>query len=250
MTKKPKKIFTSANIEKLLSNRFAPPAWAFLPQVRNGTGYARTARTADAIAMSLYPSRGLYLNGFEIKISRSDWLNELKNPDKAEAIAKYCDYWWIVAPKDIVKIEELPSNWGLMIPFGATTKIVKEAKQLKSKNPDKLFLAGVLRKAQEVITPTAELREEHKKGYDLGKNNTESNFKWEKDEHKKLKQTVLEFEQASGVKIDTWQDSKEIGEAVKLVLNGEYLRIKKNLQRLLKNAEDIVIDIKENLGKK
>ena len=244
-----KKIFTSMDIENLLSNRFSPPAWAFLPQVRNCTGYARTIRTADALAMGLYPSRGLYLHGFEIKINRGDWLNELKTPDKAEAIAKFCDYWWIVAPKDIIKIEELPSNWGLMIPHGTTTKIVKEAKQIKSKNIDRLLLAGILRKAQEVITPTAELREEHKKGYDSGRKRAESSFKWDRDEHKKLKQTVLEFEKASGIKIDTWQDSKEIGEAVKLVLNGEHLRIKKNLKRLLKNAEDIVIDIKENLGK-
>ena len=244
-----KKIFTSMDIENLLSNRFSPPAWAFLPQVRNSTGYARTIRTADALAMGLYPSRGLYLHGFEIKINRGDWLNELKTPNKAEAIAKFCDYWWIVAPKDIVKIEELPSNWGLMIPHGATTKIVKEAKQIKSKNIDRLLLAGILRKAQEVITPTAELREEHKKGYDSGIKSAESDFKWEKEKHKELKQAVFEFEKASGIPINTWRDNKKMGEAVKLVLSGAHLRNKQRLEDLLKDAEKIVVDIKENLGK-
>lgn len=247
MTKKTTKVFTSENIENLLSNRFSPPAWAFLPQVRNGTGYAKAVRTADALAMGLYPSRGLYLHGFEIKVHRSDWINELKNPAKAEAIAQFCDYWWIVAPKDIVKSEELPSNWGLMIPYGATTKIIKEAKQLKSKNPDKVFLAGVLRKAQETITPTAELRENYIKGREVGRKNAENTFKWAKDDHRKLQQAVREFEKASGVKIDTWQNNKEIGEAVKMVLSGAHLRNKQRLNNLLGNAEQIVLDIKENL---
>jgi len=109
--KKVKKIYTSSDLEEKLSYKFSTPAWAFLPQVRNGTGYLRnTTRTADAIAMSLYPSRGLDLHGFEIKVSRTDWLGELKNPEKAEAIAQFCDYWWIVAPKEIINLDEVPYN--------------------------------------------------------------------------------------------------------------------------------------------
>ena len=47
----------------------------------------------------VWPSRGLYLHGFEIKVHRNDWLRELKNPAKAEEIAGYCHFWWVVATR-------------------------------------------------------------------------------------------------------------------------------------------------------
>lgn len=242
------KILTENDIIDLLENRFCPPAWAFLPQVRNGTGYLRTTRTADAIAMGLWPSRGLYLNGFEIKVRRSDWFAELKNPEKAEEIASFCDYWWIVAPKDMVRVDELPSLWGLMIPHGTTTKIIKEAKPLKAKPIDKLFLAAILRRTQEVVTPQAKLNEEFKDGEKKGKEVAQKSFKWQEEEHRELKETVRKFEKISGVKIDCGWRLEESAEAVKMVLNGEHLRIKQQLKNLLEKSQKITEDIKKELG--
>jgi len=95
---KTEKPLTEAKLIVLLKERFAAPEFAFLPHVRNGTGYARgTTRTADALAMSLWPSRGLELYGFEIKSERRDWLRERENPEKAEEICRFCDRWWVVA---------------------------------------------------------------------------------------------------------------------------------------------------------
>ena len=48
-----------------LKTRYNSPEYCLLPQVRNSTGYSSKVRTADAIAMSLWPSRGLTLTGFE-----------------------------------------------------------------------------------------------------------------------------------------------------------------------------------------
>jgi len=243
---KKNKTITSADIEQLLFNRFCPPAWAFIPQVRSATGYGNPIRTADALAMGLWPSRGLELHGFEIKVSRSDWISELKNPAKAEEIAGYCDFWWIVAPKDLIKVEELPTPWGLIIPHGATTKIVKQAEKMKSTAPDKFFLAAILRKAQEVITPQAKIKEALKEGKEEGIKEEKQNFKWAKEQHEEFKKTVATFEKAAGIKIDRW-NMGDIGSAVKMVLDGEHLRAKKSLKNLLFTAEAIVNDIKENL---
>jgi hypothetical protein len=88
---------TAKELTKLLSERYKGPEYAFLPQVRNQTGYGNTRdgiRTADGLALSLYPSRGIHLHGFEIKVSRSDWLTEKAFPAKADAIGKYCHFWW------------------------------------------------------------------------------------------------------------------------------------------------------------
>ena len=60
----------------LLALRYAPPAYAFFEEVRAQTGYA-AGGSADGLALSLWPSRGIELHGFEVKVSRSDWLREL-----------------------------------------------------------------------------------------------------------------------------------------------------------------------------
>lgn len=52
-----------------LGKTFLSPSYAMLTQVRNGTGMSRNARTADAMFMSLWPSRGIYLAGIEVKVS-------------------------------------------------------------------------------------------------------------------------------------------------------------------------------------
>lgn len=66
----------TAELEVLLRERYQGRDWAFLLQVPDGTGMAKS-RTADALAMGLWPSKGLNLHGFEVKASRSDWLAEL-----------------------------------------------------------------------------------------------------------------------------------------------------------------------------
>lgn len=246
--KREKKTITAEDLVDLLGNRFCPPAWAFIPQVRNGTGFLSVTRTADAIAMGLWPSRGLHLNGFEIKVNRGDWLGELKRPDKAEEIAQFCDFWWIVAPKDLIKVEELPTPWGLMIPHGKTTKIIKQAEQLEPIPIDKLFLAAILRRTQETITPQARLNAEFKEGEKRGKGKAQQNFEYAEGIHKELEEKVAKFEKLSGVKImDSWR-VEDAAEAVKMVMKGEHLRVKQQLQNLLTTAKEIAKNIEEQLS--
>ncbi len=124
--------------------------YAFFDHVRNSTGHARTVRTADALALGLWPSRGLELHGFEIKSHRSDLLRELKNPAKADEIARYCDYWWIVtgSPK-VAKPGELPKPWGLMIPHGSGLKIAKPAELLEPQPLSRGLVAAIVRRLRE-----------------------------------------------------------------------------------------------------
>ena len=76
------------------------------------TGRAPESR-ADALVVSLWPSRGIELCGFEFKVARGDWLAELKSPAKAEAIGRHCDRWCVFAAPGVVKAGELPVDWGL-----------------------------------------------------------------------------------------------------------------------------------------
>lgn len=92
--------------------------YAFLTHVRNEAGFAAT-RTLDALTVSLWPSRGMELHGYELKCSRSDWVRELREPAKAEAFIGRLDrFSLVIADASIVADGELPPTWGLVVAKG------------------------------------------------------------------------------------------------------------------------------------
>lgn len=86
-----------------------------------------TSRRFDFVAIMGWSSRGHEVQGFEIKVARSDWLRELKEPAKAEPLASLCTRWWIVAPPGVVKVEELPPAWGLLVVHPEQIRTGKQA---------------------------------------------------------------------------------------------------------------------------
>lgn len=93
--------------------------YAIAEHVRSAAGFDAT-RTADFIAMDLWPSKGLAFHGHEVKVSRSDWLTELKDPTKADEFKRYMDYWWLVVSDPAIVRGDLPSDWGLLVAAKAT----------------------------------------------------------------------------------------------------------------------------------
>lgn len=215
---------TAAEVINALAKLYGPPENAFLTDVRNTTGFSSKVRSADAVAMSLWPSRGVYLTGFEVKVSRADWIKELKNPAKAEEIARYCRLWFVAAPIGLIKAEEVPPNWGLIeIREAGGTKITKSAQPNEEQPPTWEFFASLLRNVAERYVPTAILDAKLGERYETMKKNYESSRKFDEsraqNELTKLRTNIAAFEQASGVAIDRYSDhyNREIGEAVKLV---------------------------------
>ncbi len=95
------------------------PRYVVAEHVRNQCGFGGhwgtgPLRTADAIAVDLWPSSGNAIHGFEVKTSRADWRTELKDPAKAEAFRPYCDHWWLVVPDAGIVQHDLPPGWGLL----------------------------------------------------------------------------------------------------------------------------------------
>lgn len=135
----------SSDVRAAISVAYRQPEWATFFEVADGTGMRKT-RSADAIAVNMYPSRGLTINGFEIKVDRSDWRRELADPAKAEAIARYCDFWWIAAPKDLIDPKTLPTTWGLTeVDEKGFLRVKVQAKALKSIAVNRSFFAALCR---------------------------------------------------------------------------------------------------------
>lgn len=141
----------STDFLSLLRTRYPAEAYALFPEVQSATAYQGRQR-CDALAMGLWPSRGLDVIGFEFKASRSDWLRELHSPDKAEEIFQFCDRWYLVADgAAIVRAGELPSTWGLLVVHGDLLSEEVSAPKLDAKPFERQFVAAVLRKAQQEI---------------------------------------------------------------------------------------------------
>ncbi len=131
---------TERSMLDLLRNRYSVdagngPRYVFAEHVRNYCGFAgygtsTALRTADAIAVDLWPSSGHLVHGFEVKVSRSDWLTELKDPEKAEAFRPYVDHWWLVVPDANIVRNDLPAGWGLLVLTGGTLRARKSAPRL------------------------------------------------------------------------------------------------------------------------
>lgn len=177
--------------------------------------------------MCLWPSRGLAITGIEVKSFRSDWLRELKQPEKAEGIFKFCDYWYLVTTTtEVAKLEEIPETWGWMALKGTKLVTMKEAPKLEAQPLSRHFVAAMLKRATQGMVPESEVAAKIKEGAETmaarNKSYAQENMDRVSKMYKELQEKVRDFEQASGVQINRYSsgNAKDIGEAVRLVLSG------------------------------
>ncbi len=243
--------FTAENLVHRLRERFPAPAWATLTEVRNGTGFQRDARTADALSMSVWPSLGLEIHGFEVKVSRTDWKRELADPGKAAEIQRFCDRWWVVAAPGVVQAGELPPTWGLLEPTGKTLRATTEAPKLGAEPITRLFLASLFRsldgQSPSQLAIEAAVSAERKRSAESFEQATAAAQRAGRHESDRLKKAIDEFETASGVRIDGW-DNRQIGAAVKLVLRGGIEKQRRELEWIKKHAEETAENIRAALA--
>ncbi|MFA5056527.1 MAG: hypothetical protein WC485_00300 [Opitutaceae bacterium] len=235
-------------VKNALRFHFDSRAYALLWEVGNGTGM-NCSRHADALVMSLWPSRGLTLAGVEIKVSRTDWLKELKDPEKAESVLRYCDHWYmVVGDRSIIRDGELPEGWGLLVPNGSGLKIKVKPERLNPKPIDRGFLAAIMRRVAEQGADAELLKKAHDDGYKLGFESSERTSSRIREQLAEKERDIIAFQKASGIKIDGWKGAENIGNAVRAVLNGEHNRELSWLRHIRETAEKIVDAVKETEG--
>lgn len=131
--------------------------YAFLTHVRNAAGFDAT-RTLDALTLSLWPSRGMELHGYEIKCSRADWLREKADPGKAETFIQRLDrFSLVVTDPTYVADGELPPDWGLISVRNNKLHTDVAAPKLVRSNEERMisrtWLVCLLRAAGEAVIP-------------------------------------------------------------------------------------------------
>lgn len=121
-----------------------------LEQVPDGTGMHQR-HWIDVAVFSLWASKGLYRFAFEIKVSRSDFIQELQNPMKHKWALECFHQFWFVAPLDVIRIEELPPNIGWMYPRGDKLAVKRHAVPNPNPKLDDVLLAAFMRAASKEI---------------------------------------------------------------------------------------------------
>ena len=101
------------------------PRYICAEHVRTTAGFG--CRTMDFAAVDTWESSmrngSLTIHGVEVKVSRSDWLREVKDPAKSAETMKWATHCWLAVPYSaLVKREELPEGWGLLVMEGTFDK--------------------------------------------------------------------------------------------------------------------------------
>lgn len=237
-------------LRTLLRRKFPKEQAAMLYEVRDAAGFSAN-RSADVIMVGLWPSRGCKIEGFEVKVSRSDWLRELKKPEKAEAFVRYCDHWWVLAgDESVVRLSEVPETWGLMVPRGGGLGVLKDAPRLPAQPIERGFLAAMLKRACATGLDTPEVRAELdriKQDSDAKRTQAIENYTDVYGrELRALQCAVSDFEKASGVKISEYMGER-IGEAVRCVLAGEHTHRMRELHRIREQVKRLQEWLDENI---
>lgn len=144
-----KVILTDEQIRAFLRRRYEhQDQWIYLEELANATGSMATGRI-DAWAMNLWPSKKLERLAFEIKISRSDFLREIKQPSKRKAGLLASNEFYFVTPSGLLKKEEIPVECGLMEFNAAGEMFVKLAAPWRDTDrPSWLQVAAINRAMQ------------------------------------------------------------------------------------------------------
>lgn len=229
------------------------PEWATFWEVRDAAGFD-AKRSADCVAMNTWPSRGLVVHGVEVKVDRRDWLRELRDPAKSASIQRFCDFWWLaVDDQEIVKRDEVPETWGLLVLKGKSLSVAKDAPKLEAEPLTRGFVAALLRNATKGLVPKADVDERVKELLENHVTSHKSAVEWQAERDAKaleeLRARVDAFEKASGINVDDrydygpLRDPTKLGAAVKAIMQGSnrgwpsHLESARNL--LLGSAKDL-----------
>lgn len=233
---------------EFLRTRVGDEGYIVIGQVPDATG-ARQRRTMDALMVQCWPSRGLGLTAIEYKATVSDFRRELKQPDKADGIARYCTDMIVLAPKGVVPVAELPPAWGLW----EIHKTEKQCRLLRTKPPnpteepqpiDLVFLTSVLRARERYNGDSAKLEQMREADRAAEKRRIDDAVKYRTQDHRRLQEKVAQFEEASGVKIGASWNVERLGKnlAAYLANNDRFTvvldRQRTHLKRVLKDMDE------------
>jgi hypothetical protein len=251
------KPFTTSQVNQMLWNKYTEKGeYTLLFDVPNIVG-VRQERRCDAVAIGMWQSTGRLIHGFEVKVSRSDWLREVKDVTKADHFIAQCDRWWLVAgDASIAKSEEIPDAWGWMTATKTGLRIQRPAKQLPQDEHQmkRLWAFALIRRAAERgdvnSTEFQAQLQKHKAELDR---RAESELKRAISNaapaYERLLEKVKTFEEASGMKLEDWRlgNVGKLARRLNAIAEDGYGGFTRTLITQLKSLERLAKETKDAL---
>lgn len=240
---------TSAQIKVAIRSHFSA-GHKVLFEVSNDTG-AKIRTYADAVAVGIWPSTGHEVHGFEIKVSRSDFLAEMKNPAKSLPIYKHCHRWSLVCPAGMVDKDELPATWGLFAYKGEGLRKVKTAPLLQPEPLSPGFMAAIIRRAGEaddqlIATAVERARREISASMEETYKRRLSREIEERNHRRNVAaQRLDELESALGYQIPDYGDIKELAACIRAVRQSGVFSTFGGLSGIARQLEQSAMRIRE-----
>ena len=119
----------SSRLLRLIQDRHPSlKGWLVIAECPTTTGASRRGEYTrlDALAFAAWPSQGYRLIAYEIKVSRADFMREIQRPIKREPAERMCGECFFVTPPGIVKPEEVPEGWGLLVGTKKGDKLIQK----------------------------------------------------------------------------------------------------------------------------
>ena len=244
--------------EAMLAARYPSPEWATFFEVQNGTGWeynrpGRKARRADALAFGIWPSRGYAVHGFEIKRSRADWLSELADLTKSDAVGVYCDRWWLVLSEAKIALDsEVPETWGILAPKGAKLVALRDAPKREAVPLTRPQIAAILRQVGETTVPKSIVDKMIDERVEQAVKRAAPQYEYAQrardQELDKLKQEVAAFHEASGLYIGQYTGGRSLGERVAKLSHFSSVTGPERLEQAKRQLLELVSFIDRDLG--
>lgn len=207
----PAEAVSTPKLEGMLRAKYDRQQYALLFDVPDTVSLAQKRRI-DAVSFGLWASGGQEIQGFELKISRADWLRELKQVDKADPFIELCDRFWLVtADSKIAKLEEIPACWGWLSATRSGLRVQRPAQKLPGCGGvvPRGFLLGVMRKLQDDLLSSPDVQAVIDERVKLVQQRQDANVQYatknlqrERDEAVKV---VKEFQEKSGIDLLHWR---------------------------------------------
>lgn len=150
---KPKPPTSQSLIYMLQEKHPAKEGWATFVEMATTTGFAGQPRYIDFYAFNVWPSSNYRTVAYEVKVSRSDFLNEIKDPTKRKPAEEFASECYFVTPSGLVKPDEVPEGWGLMTGSDSGLRTMKIATQRQTeKDLPVRFVAALARRCADSVT--------------------------------------------------------------------------------------------------
>lgn len=146
-------------IIELLRIRHEREHWACFVEISTRTGFTGPNRRLDFFAFNVWPSKKYHRIVYEIKVTRSDFNQELANPEKRVTAEELSNECFFVTPVGMVLVDEIPEGWGLLELTGGKGGLRKKknAKWREIGEPPMWFAAAMARRVadEKPIVPKA-----------------------------------------------------------------------------------------------